>query len=56
MPLAVGSTTVSADAAATAASKALPPRSSACMPAAEACGVEQFTIACPAYIGNRWDG
>ena len=44
MPLAVGSTTVSAAAAATAASTALPPRRSISSPAADAWGLEQFTM------------
>ena len=44
MPLAVGSTTVRAEAAATAASMALPPLRRASSPAAAAWGEEQFTM------------
>ena len=44
MPLAVGSTTVRAAAAATAASAAFPPLRSTSSPAADAKGLEQFTI------------
>ena len=53
---AVGSTTVSAAAAATAASMALPPFRSTSMPAAEACGVDAFTIPPSAKRGYLADG
>jgi len=56
MPFAVGSTTVSAVAAATAASTAFPPLRSATSPAAAACGDEAATMPCRAYTGYRVEG
>ena len=51
MPFAVGSTTVSAAAVATAASIALPPLSRIASPACEACGAELATMPLRAYSG-----